>query len=295
MRTMLFHPSIFFAGARTDLTRRRWNIRCLGITQTITIQKGSSTHNGERHLQARMEKNTEWKQTRSHREQSNMFQHSIKMGSSEKEKNKQDGRQIVLVSGGIESSTLLRQVFAKYGDATLPIFFDYGQRAVRQERSASRQQWQTIGLHDVLELDLGELGQSLRMRQKERRHVPLYHRNAILLAVAASVAAQEGASAVWIAVCKDDLSWYPSASKSFLNATRSLYHTLETDLELCTPLTELTKSEVLHLGLQIGVHFGTTWSCMLDRENHCGRCTQCRARKAAFAECDVEDDTVYER
>lgn len=241
----------------------------------------------------------ERKQARLHQELWNTDLSVAKRLSSEKQgpkQNQQNDRQIVLVSGGIESSTLLRQVYTRYGDATLPIFFDYGQRAVHQERAASRRQWKSLGLHDVLELDLSALRHGLRAREKGRRHVPLHHRNAVLLAVAASIAAQEGASAIWIAVCKDDLSWYPSASESFLTATRTQFRTLETDLKLCTPLTELTKSEVVHRGLQIGINFGSTWSCMLDRENHCGRCKQCRARKAAFAQCGMEEEEMfYER
>lgn len=204
------------------------------------------------------------------------------------------GRQIVLVSGGIESSTLLRQVHATHGGMTLPLFIDYAQRAVEQERMACRAQWKGLGLTDVVEADIGTLGRGLRKRQKERQHIPLHHRNAVLLAVAASVAAQEGATGVWIAICKDDLSWYPSASIPFLKAMGSVLHLLDPQLRLHTPLTELSKADVVHVGFKLGVQFDNTWSCMLDRETHCGRCIQCRSRKAAFAACGVtEVDGFY--
>lgn len=205
-------------------------------------------------------------------------------------------RQIVLVSGGVESSTLLSTVHARYGGATLPIFFDYGQRASAEERQAYQKLCENLNLTDTVEVDLGSLGRTFRERQKERRHVPLYHRNGVLLSIATSLAAQEQAEGIWIAICKDDLSWYASASREFLKSFQTLLQTLEPHVLLHTPLLELTKAEVVERGAQIQVPFRLTWSCMLNHERHCGRCVQCRARKAAFATAGVlEPLHFYER
>lgn len=205
-------------------------------------------------------------------------------------------RQIVLVSGGVESSTLLYSVYSKFGQSTLPLFFDYGQRANLQECEAYRNLCNNLGLHDNVEVDLGSLGRTFRARQKERRHVPLLHRNGVLLSIATSLAAQSDAMGIWIAICKDDTSWYASASTEFLKMSEMLLQTLEPKTSLHTPLIHLSKADVVQLGIQLNVPFYQTWSCMLDRKRHCGRCVQCRARKAAFNTAKVaEASGFYER
>lgn len=205
-------------------------------------------------------------------------------------------RQVVLVSGGVESSTVLYTVHSKYGKLTLPLFFDYGQRASEREREAYRNLCNDLGLTDNVEVDLGSLGRTFRARQTERRHVPLIHRNGVLLSIATSLAAQSEASGIWIAICKDDMSWYASASVEFLKVSQTLLQTLEPDISLHTPLLHLSKAEVVQRGVQLNVPFHKTWSCMLSYRNHCGRCVQCRARKGAFEAVGIpEPSRFYER
>lgn len=205
-------------------------------------------------------------------------------------------RQIVLVSGGVESSTLLYSVYSKFDQSTLPLFFDYGQRANAQEREAYRKLCNNLGLSDTVEVDLGSLGRTFRAREKERRHVPLLHRNGVLLSIATSLAAQSKAKGIWIAICKDDTSWYASASAEFLKVSQMLLQTLEPHTSLHTPLLNLSKADVVQLGTQLDVPFHQTWSCMLNHKKHCGRCIQCRARKAAFNVAEVpEASGFYER
>lgn len=165
----------------------------------------------------------------------------------------------------------------------LALFFDYGQRGADRERRAVNAQCDALGIERALEIDLRELGTTMRARQgSERRHVPLHHRNAVLLSIAASVAAQEHGTDIWIALSKDDVTWYPSASEVFVDAMRRTLLTLDSRFRLHTPFIGMTKSEVVDAGLKYGVDFATTWSCMLGYERHCGRCTQCKARKQAF-------------
>lgn len=172
----------------------------------------------------------------------------------------------------------------------LALFFDYGQRGADRERPAVNAQCDALGIERALEIDLRELGTTMRARQgSERRHVPLHHRNAVLLSIAASVAAQEHRTDIWIALCKDDVTWYPSASEPFVDAMRHTLFTLDSRFRLHTPFIDMTKSEVVDTGLKHGVDFATTWSCMLGYERHCGRCAQCKARKQALQKCKVAE------
>lgn len=210
-------------------------------------------------------------------------------------------RQIVLLSGGVESSTLLRHVHDKHGcTSTLALFFNYGQRAHDRELRSSKLQCESLNLpkESLIQADISALGNSLRTRGKERRHVPLHHRNGVLLSVAASLAAQEeNVSGIWIAISKDDQGWYPSASTDFLKAMSNVFRILSNDdFTLYTPLVDYSKCDIVRLGIKSGVEFDTTWSCMLERDKHCGRCLQCKARKKAFEICGIsEGDQFYER
>lgn len=207
-------------------------------------------------------------------------------------------KQIVLLSGGVESSTVLRHVHSTHPDNVIPLFFDYGQRARESERRASRAQCKQLSLGEdaLVEADLSPVGEMLRARQVERRHVPLFHRNAVLLSVAASLAAQEGATGVWIAVSADDASWYPSASPEFVRRMGAVLQALDAGLQLHAPLVRMRKADVVRWGTRLGVEWESTWSCMLRYDRHCGRCVQCKARRTAFAECGVvEMDGFYQR
>lgn len=218
--------------------------------------------------------------------------------------NETDPGHVVLLSGGVESSTLLRLAFARDSRIArggtpgriIPLFFDYGQRGAKREKAAAAAQCGALGIADIVELDMTAVGETLRRRQTKRLHVPIIHRNLTLLSLAVSVAAQERASRISIAISADDQGWYPSASTEFLAQMQRAVSYLEPGLELCTPLIEMSKAEVVELGLELGVPFDATWSCMLKRARHCGRCVQCRARKEAFAQCGQSEGLdFYER
>lgn len=198
-----------------------------------------------------------------------------------------DARHIVLLSGGVESSTLLHLAAAEPRTHVTAMFFDYGQRAAHHELRACKSQCSQAGVSDLLCLDLRAVTSGLQSRSRERRHVPLYHRNGVLLSLGLSLAGQEGASRVSVAVCADDGGWYASASREFVDAFREVGRILDW-VEVEAPLIEMSKSDVVGRGEEMGVDWSETWSCMIGHgERHCGRCVQCRARKEAFAETGV--------
>jgi 7-cyano-7-deazaguanine synthase len=69
-------------------------------------------------------------------------------------------------------------------------------------------------------------------------------------------------------------------------------HSLE-PIEVAAPLYELDKSEVVRLGLELGVDYACSYSCLLGYERQCGRCPQCEKRRAAFAANEMEDPAGF--
>lgn len=198
---------------------------------------------------------------------------------------------VLLLSGGIESTTLVHLLAAE--QAVFPLFVDYGQRASEREREAARAQCAALGL-PLKELDMASVGDAFRDDQERKLHVPIPHRNLVILGVAISYAAHRQARSVALALNVEDTTAYPSASTGFLGHLRLLTQDLD-DLEIRTPLISMTKSEIIARGLELGVDYRHSYSCLLGYEMQCGACPQCEKRRAAFAALGLDDPAGFKR
>ncbi|MGK3983487.1 7-cyano-7-deazaguanine synthase [Sorangium sp. So ce136] len=196
---------------------------------------------------------------------------------------------IVLTTGGADSTTLLHLMHARA--RVVPVFVDYGQRAAHREHHAAERQCATLGL-SLRRFDMGAVGAAFRAEQQAKLHIPLPHRNLVVLSLAISYAAQIEAAAIAIAVIRDDVDGYASASLRFLEAARGLVGTLG-PVTIDTPLIGLDKRAVLAEGVRLGVDFEHTYSCMLGYERHCGRCSQCKRRRAAFVAAGMPESPGF--
>jgi 7-cyano-7-deazaguanine synthase len=52
---------------------------------------------------------------------------------------------------------------------------------------------------------------------------------------------------------------------------------------------------VIRQGLEIGVDYASTYSCLLGYPRQCGSCPQCGKRRAAFADLGLEDPAGFKR
>jgi 7-cyano-7-deazaguanine synthase len=65
-------------------------------------------------------------------------------------------------------------------------------------------------------------------------------------------------------------------------------------IAVATPFLSMEKSDVIRLGVELGVPLELTLSCMNPQQGgHCGRCSKCRERRDAFRDAGVPDPTVY--
>ncbi len=88
---------------------------------------------------------------------------------------------------------------------------------------------------------------------------------------------------------------FPDATPEFFSAmARALSLGLGRALDIVAPFATRTKAEVVRLGLELGVPFELTMSCMAPTEDrHCGACSKCRERQHAFRDAGVADPTDY--
>lgn len=199
---------------------------------------------------------------------------------------------ILLLSGGVESVTLLHQLAAQ-GEAVQGLFLDYGQRAAPHERAAAEGHCARLGV-ELVPLDLAAVGDIFRRGQERKAHVPLPHRNLVALSLALSYATNLGARRLHLAANQQDTVDYAASSHAFLAQFRLMCGLLG-DVQLSTPLIGLTKTEVVARGIALGVDYATTYSCLLGYPLHCGRCPQCVKRRAAFHEAGFEEPENFYR
>ena len=123
--------------------------------------------------------------------------------------------------------------------------------------------------------------------------VYLTGRNVALLSKAAIYCARHDISRIALGPLAGNP--FPDASSQFFDAmARALSLGLAHAIVVDAPLASMDKSDVIRLGLELGVPLALTLSCMNPRDGlHCGRCSKCRERRDGFAEAGVGDPTTY--
>lgn len=95
---------------------------------------------------------------------------------------------------------------------------------------------------------------------------------------------------------EQDSSGYPDCRRSFFDAYEiAARHGTRpgSKLQIHTPLVELSKAQIVRLGVQLQAPLGLTWSCYRDEELACGACESCLLRLRGFAQAGVPDPIAY--
>lgn len=219
-------------------------------------------------------------------------------------------RAVVLVSGGLDSATVLALAKSQ-GYACYTLSFDYGQRH-KAELVAAERLAQDLGAvaHKVVRLDLGTIGgsaltdNSINVPEEETVGIPITYvpaRNTVFLAIALGWAEVLQARNIFIGVNAVDYSGYPDCRPEYIAAFQALANLATRagvegcGLEINTPLIHLSKSEIIQLGARLGVDYSQTVSCYQATPDGlaCGRCDSCRLRRKGFVDLGMPDPTRY--
>jgi 7-cyano-7-deazaguanine synthase len=224
-----------------------------------------------------------------------------------------DSRAVILLSGGLDSTTVLA-IARSEGLECHCLTVDYGQRH-RIELETAKTVAASLGAasHRVVALDLRAIGGSAltddievpKDRTGNTADVPVTYvpaRNTILLALLLGLAEVLDARQLFIGANAVDYSGYPDCRPAFLEAFENLAALATVAgaehgqrFEVRAPLLELSKAEIIHLGLSLGVDYALTWSCYDPSPDGlaCGRCDSCVLRRRGFEEAGVPDPTNY--
>ncbi len=224
-------------------------------------------------------------------------------------------RAVVLVSGGLDSATTLA-VCRRDGHDAYALTFRYGQRhageieASRKVAAAGGAAGQAVMTFDLRAFGGSALTADIAVPKHDRvsdvgggipvTYVPA--RNTIFLSFALAYAETLGARDIYIGVNALDYSGYPDCRPEYIQAFERMAN-LGTragvegtaPVAIRTPLISLAKSDIIRLGLSLGVDYSLTTSCYDPATDGaaCGRCDACLLRLKGFAEAGIADPIPY--
>jgi len=218
-------------------------------------------------------------------------------------------RAVVLLSGGLDSATAL--ALAKFGGCdTYAMTFRYGQRhAVEVEAARRVAAAQGVKDHVIVDIDLRTFGGSaltsdvLVPKDGASTGIPITYvpaRNTIFLSFALAWAEVLEAQRIYIGVNAVDYSGYPDCRPEFVTAFETMAGLATkagvegNPVRIVTPLINLPKAKIIHLGAELGVDFSITSSCYDPVDGlACGQCDSCRIRQDGFKAAGTPDVTRY--
>lgn len=224
---------------------------------------------------------------------------------------------VVLLSGGIDSTTLLAHAVQRAGaDKVLALTLFYGQRHDRELQSARDVAAYYKVDHMIQDLSaVFKLSDSPLLKDSEgeipegsyadaetreadgmsKTYVP--YRNGLFLSYAAAIAYSVGAEVIMYGAHADDAAGnaYPDCSTDFYNAqANAIVEGTGKKVGMVAPLIDMYKHDVVAWGLQLDAPYHLTWSCYKGQGKACGKCGTCRDRIAAFKVHGVEDPIEYD-
>ena len=217
---------------------------------------------------------------------------------------------VVLVSGGLDSSTVLALALQQ-GYRCYTLSFDYGQRHRSELEAAKRvSELMKVEEHKIVRLDLGTIGGSaltdttIDVPEQETAGIPVTYvpaRNTVFLSIALGWAEVLEADTIFLGVNAVDYSGYPDCRPEYISsfeimanlATRAGVEGKK--LSIQAPLIDMTKGEIVSAGASLGVDYSQTVSCYQASIEGlaCGKCDSCRLRIVGFNQAGISDPTRY--
>lgn len=218
-------------------------------------------------------------------------------------------KSIILLSGGLDSFVSLALAKEDY-KIQLALTFDYGQKSVEREISASKRICKHYNIeHNVIKLDwLKEITQTALVSKKE---IPLTslsdlssddfvnksavsvwvpNRNGAFLNIAGCFADSFGYDYIIFGANKEEGQTFPDNTQEFIDRVNAEFEfSTQKKPKAYAPLINLCKNDIVKIALERGVPLELTRSCYSTKEKHCGICESCVRLKRALAHNNCEE------
>lgn len=222
---------------------------------------------------------------------------------------------VVLLSGGIDSTTCLGVAVEKFGkENVLALSLTYGQKHAKELNCAKAVaeyygvRFHTMDLASVFvfsdcpllegrgDIEHGSYADQIAKHGEGTVATYVPFRNGLMLSTAAAIALSVDASVIYYGAHADDAAGraYPDCTPAFEEAMdEAIFEGSGQKVRMEAPLLNMNKAEVVKLGLSINVPYHLTWSCYEGKDKQCGTCGTCVDRRNAFLSNGTVDPVPY--
>ena len=217
-------------------------------------------------------------------------------------------RAIVLLSGGLDSATVLAITSQEYECHALS--FNYAQRSLSEINAAKQLADLYAASFQLIQIDSGVMSgsaltdQSIAVPEEVTEGIPVTYvpaRNTLFLSHALAVAEVLSSHDIFIGVNAVDYSGYPDCRPEFIEAYEIMANLATKTgvegnrLKIHSPLIDKSKAEIIRMGAALGVDYSLTVSCYQANQQGeaCGNCDSCRLRTKGFEAAGIPDPTRY--
>lgn len=203
---------------------------------------------------------------------------------------------ICSLSGGLDTTVLAYQL-KRDSKNPLCVFISYGQKSKKRERALAKRTSKKLGL-DLALISLPfykGLSDSYLLggdTKEEGKEFWLEGRNPLFALILSILASKYKVAEVYLGNHgrQEGFEQYPDTSISTEQAINSLIDvSFVNKVKVIDPFIELSKADLVKLGVRLKVPFRDTFSCCEGEKQPCGKCEACNKRAEAFKEAKVED------
>lgn len=215
---------------------------------------------------------------------------------------------IIIVSGGLDSVTLLHYLVKREQKKPVVLTFNYGQKHIKEIESAIYQAKLLDCPQEIIDLTFLIPAFSSSALVSPERDIPdisevegdpqpptyVPNRNMLFLAIAVVFAETYEVDEVFYGAQSHDLYGYWDTTPEFLDSVNSVYKlNRKSQIQILAPFVEYSKSDIVKVGQEIGVDYRFTWSCYQGGHEACGKCPTCAERIRAFENWGLSDPIKY--
>lgn len=218
----------------------------------------------------------------------------------EKEGKMKKKKVVAIVSGGMDSITMLHHIAKEYDVEVLS--FNYGSNHNHREIPLVAKHCELLGLkHKIIDLPLNNLFRSSLLEgadaipeghyaAENMKSTVIPFRNGIMLSVAVGYAENIGAKYVFLGSHKGDHDIYPDCRVKFTEAiSKAAFRGTYNKVKIISPFNELMKWDIVSRGIELKVPYELTWSCYKGQNRPCLKCGTCIERIEAFHKNGIKD------
>ena len=219
-----------------------------------------------------------------------------------------ENRAIIILSGGIDSTTLLYDIINQ-GLDVYAVSFNYGQKHSKELDFAAQTCKKLHVPHKIIDISsitaAGIFGDSSLTSDIEipeghyeedvMKSTVVPNRNMIMLSLALAYGISIRSEKIYYGAHAGDHAIYPDCRPSFVQkmqevARVSHYYPIEIEV----PYLNINKIDIVKRGTELNVDYSLTWTCYKGKEKACGKCGSCVERLEAFRDNGQEDPIPYE-